>query len=372
MDAPMEALDAPSVEGVPVMAGSGPQTPPLADPAPQIAPLADPAPQIALPAGPAPQIAPPAGPAPRTPPPAYLWEAASVTSSGTTYRSARPHALVVVALLAATAVAELVAAGHRALDILTMDRIVGGPRTIVGTAAFDDQTATLNEVGLGLGLLVVVALAAWVARSVDNLGPLALATPPPPASPRMSISWWFIPLANLLMPLVVVFDLHRRVGQGRRGWIVLAWWLATLGGLALTVAAFVRGPLAGSVVDLRLSAGSVSGDVALAGEQVSAGAFAVANVVLALAAVLGIVMVRRMQAGAGRRARARAAYAARLAEDAPAVDAGELGVQVAAASAAPAETDAAEVEPALVPAVVGGLVAIPMGEPADIVAEVAN
>jgi hypothetical protein len=343
MDAPKEALDAPSVEGVPIMIGSTTPTPSSA------------------------------APAPRVPPPAYLWEAASAAASGVPYRSARPRAFVVVFLLAVAAIAELVAAGHRVLDILAMDDIVGGPRTIAGSAAFDDQTTTLNEVGLGLGLFVLIALVAWVARSVDNLEPLALATPAPPASPRMSIVWWFIPLANLLMPLVVVHDLHRRVGQGRRGWIVLGWWLATLLGLALTVGAFIRGPLAGSVVDLRLIAGSLSGTAALSGQQVAAGAFAVADVVLALASVLGIVMVRRMQAGAGRRARARTAYAARLAEEARPVEASELGVPVAAASvAAPAERDAVEIEPVAVPAVVGGLVAIPMGDSADIVAEVAN
>ena len=321
-------------------------------------------------------------PLPRPAPPAYLWEAASGVASGGAYRSARPRAFILVVLLAVAAVAAIASAAHRILEILTMDRILDSPRTISGVAGFDAQGASLDRIGLYLAVLVLVALIAWVARSIDNLGPLALATPIPPASPRMSIAWWLIPLANLLVPFVIVHDLYRRVAGGRRAWIVLGAWALMLGGIAIAAAVLTRGPQAASVVDLRLTVGSVSGAVALAGRQVSTGALAIAEIVLALAAVLGLITVRRIQSGAGRRARARAAYAAELAEEAVDAPIGlPVGVPVAAdpefAEIPVVAGDDAMTEPLALPsgAVAVGVapVAIQIGEPVEVAAaKVAN
>ncbi|MFI5225238.1 MAG: DUF4328 domain-containing protein [Candidatus Limnocylindrales bacterium] len=356
-----EAMDAPSVDGVPVMIEPAPETTPVSivplvaagSPDAAVAESPDAAAAVVegTPAETVPRAVPspeePAGeptrlpvpvvvPQPRPAPPAYLWEAASGVASGGAYRSARPRAFILVALLAVSAVAAIASAGHRILEILTMDRVVDGPRTISGVAAFDAQGVSLDRLGIYLAVLVLIALIAWVARSIDNLGPLALATPMPPASPRMSIAWWLIPLANLLMPFVIVHDLYRRVAGGRRAWIVLGAWALTLAGIAIVTAVLTRGPQASSVVDLRLTVGTVSGAVALVGRQVSTGALAIGEIVLALAAVLGLVTVRRIQSGAGRRARARAAYAAELAEEA--VDASS-GLPIAAPVAAVPESD---------------------------------
>jgi Domain of unknown function (DUF4328) len=328
MKARKGAVDAAAVDGVPVMFPD-PATPPVSIVPVEV--VAQAAPAVGAPAlapeesalavpEPAPEPTPrPVAaivPQPRPAPPAYLWEAALGVASGGAYRSARPRAFIVVVLLALAAVSALASAGHRIVEILALDRFVEAPRTISGVAGFDAQGTSLDRLALTLAGLVFLSLIAWVARSIDNLGPLALAMPTPPASPRWSIAWWLIPFANLLMPFVVVHDLYRRVAGGRRAWIVLGAWGLMLLGIAIVGAALTRGPRASSVVDLGLTVGSVSGAVAIVGRQVSLGAIAIGEIVLALAAVIGLVTVRRIQAGAGRRARACAAYAAELAEEA--------------------------------------------------------
>ena len=378
MKARKEAVDAPSVDGVPVMVEPAPGTapvsivPPVATETPEAAAGPAPTPE-APPAPPTPLPVPAFVPQPRPAPPAYLWEAASWVTSGGAYRSARPRAFILVTLLALAAITAIASAGHRIVEILSLDRVVETPRTISGVAGFDAQGTSLDRLGFTLAGLVLIALIAWVARSIDNLGPLALGTPTPPASPRMSIAWWLIPLANLLMPFLIVHDLYRRVAGGRRAWIVLGAWALMLGGIAILAAVPTRGPQASSVVDLHLTVGSVSGAVALAGRQVALGALAIGEIVLALAAVLGLVTVRLIQSGAGRRARACAAYAAELADEAANEAA---GIPVIAEIPLVAGDDMLT-EPLALPAgaapVDAAPVAIPIGEPVEIAgATVAN
>jgi len=304
----------------------------------------------------------PTPPVPREPPPAYLWEAASQTVVGT-YQSARARAFITVILFGVLTVVHLVAAGHRVLDLLSKDGLMATPRTVAQTAAFDDQMVSIAQVGLGLSLLLLLAFLAWESRSVDNLRPLALASPAPPASPAMSIVWWLIPVANLVMPLVVVLDLHRRVSGGRRAWLVLGWWLTTLVGIAIVAAAWWRSGHVAAAIDLRVAIGSVSGSISLVTEQVFIGAFAIGEVVLALASVLGLLLVRRIQAGAGRRARAVAAFAAEAADPSGAVEP-PSSVPVLAA----ADTDT---QPVTLSAG-APLVVIPVEDGSDVPAEVAN
>jgi hypothetical protein len=352
-------------------------------PAPPPSPAADVAKAVAVaglvdapapPAVPAPQEPPtvptpiravvPTPPTPREPPPAYLWEAASQAVVGT-YQSARARAFITVILFGVLAVLHLAAAGHRALDLLSKDGLMATPRTAAQAAAFDDQTVSIAQVGLGLSLLLFLAFLAWESRSVDNLRPLALATPAPPASPTMSIAWWLIPVANLVMPLVVILDLHRRVSGGRRAWLVLGWWLTTLAGIGIVAAAWWRSGHLAAAIDLRVAIGSVSGSTSLVTEQVFIGAFAIGEIVLALASVLGLLLVRRVQAGAGRRARAVAAFTA------TAVEAADPTSPLDAPGPAAIAADDTDTRPVALPAG-APLVAIPVGDGADIPAEVAN
>ena len=168
------------------------------------------------------------------------------------------------------------------------------------------------------------------------------------------------------MPLVVILDLHRRVSGGRRAWLVLGWWLTTLAGIGIVAAAWWRSGQVAAAIDLRVAVGSVSGSISLVTEQVFIGAFAIGEVVLALASVLGLLLVRRVQAGAGRRARAVATFTATAAEAADPASPLEGPVPVDAIA-----VDDAATQPVTLPAG-APLVAIPVGDGADIPAEVAN
>ncbi|HYC07117.1 MAG TPA: DUF4328 domain-containing protein [Candidatus Binatia bacterium] len=382
---PVSATEATAPEAPPIppvdVAASAAIAGPIDAPAPPVAPLppeasTDP---TSTPPPPTPiRVVLPTPPLPREPPPAYLWEAASQTVVGT-YQSARARAFITVVLFGVLAAVHLVAAGHRVFDLLAKDGLMATQRTAAQASAFDDQTVSIAQVGLGLSLLLFIAFLAWESRSVDNLRPLALASPVPPASPAMSIVWWLIPVANLVMPLVVVLDLHRRVSGGRRAWLVLGWWLTTLAGIGIVAAVYLRSGHVAAAVDLRVAVGSVSGSISLVTEQVLIGAFAIGEVVLALASVFGLLLVRRVQAGAGRRARAVAAAAtaeATVATDADHADdaddaADPPGLLEATAPVPVLAADDTDTQPVALPAG-APLVALPMGDGADIPTEVAN
>lgn len=71
-----------------------------------------------------------------------------------------------------------------------------------------------------------IAFLAWLSRTVDNVPALGAGTPR--TTPRWAIAWWFVPFANLWMPLRVVLDVNRRLSQaGRRGTtLIVIWWMA--------------------------------------------------------------------------------------------------------------------------------------------------
>jgi hypothetical protein len=100
-------------------------------------------------------------------------------------------------------------------------------------------------------------------------------------TPGWAVAWWFIPLANLVVPYLAIRDLWRSshtppgTVSARKTWWVLPWWWATwVGWLALAVI--------GGATDTRTAHGIVIQDA------INASAFAGA----ALSAGLAIVIVR--------------------------------------------------------------------------------
>lgn len=129
-------------------------------------------------------------------------------------------------------------AGH-----LWVVKIVEGPITAEVVA----WIRRIEAVGIGvmiavlLSLLVnVVLFLIWqyrAARAVTLRADIAT----PPISPGWHVGWWFIPIANIVMPAVALGQLYRASVEGPdRRWsdapfpsIVLGWWLLMIAGWAL-------------------------------------------------------------------------------------------------------------------------------------------
>ena len=85
-----------------------------------------------------------------------------------------------------------------------------------------DLTNNLDE---WASLLAMISLMTWMSRSVDNTPSLGGGVAR--RGPRWAIGAWFIPIVNIVMPALILWDLARRVspdGSGR-GKLVLVWWL---------------------------------------------------------------------------------------------------------------------------------------------------
>lgn len=149
---------------------------------------------------------------------------------------------------------------------------------------------------------VIVVWLIWQHQSTANLwarGYAGLKT-----RPGWAVGWWFIPFANLAMPLVAMLELDRRStpdGTPRRAGGVLGWWWAAwlassvvpaIGAISAGMAAFVdeiqrldtRGP-APTTFDFTAAAHAIAPWILVAG------------VLQLIAAALAILVVRRIDEG---------------------------------------------------------------------------
>jgi hypothetical protein len=201
------------------------------------------------------------------------------------FRSARTRANLTVALLTAITLVYVLTAFHHASGFDLVRRADLGTLSAREATDFDEVTQILATAYLLAFLASAVAFLAWLSRSVDNVPPLTGSVPR--STPRWSIGWWFVPIANFAMPYLVVRDLlvRMRGADGGPVWIVLAWWAAWLGTtLASLVVASLRGP---NTLDELNTWFSVNLAADLAGGT---------------AAVLAIVVVRGIQSLADERA----------------------------------------------------------------------
>ena len=120
--------------------------------------------------------------------------------------------------------------------------------------------------------------------------------------PGWAVGWWFVPFANLVMPMVAMLELDRRStpdGTPRRASPVLGWWWAAWLTSSIVPAIGIAGTGISAMVDL---ARSLDGRHATS-VDLTAAAHAIAPWVLlagllqALAAGLAIAVVRRIDAG---------------------------------------------------------------------------
>jgi hypothetical protein len=100
--------------------------------------------------------------------------------------------------------------------------------------ASDAQQRMLGSVELVLGFLVVATMLLWVYRISRNAH--ALGTEGLICSPGMSVGWFFVPLANMIVPYLVLRDLWKASGRGDAAtWrqapvsaILGTWWIACI------------------------------------------------------------------------------------------------------------------------------------------------
>jgi hypothetical protein len=115
------------------------------------------------------------------------------------------------------------------LDLL--DRWMEGTATDAELASFSELTVGLESLLTLLMVASAICVLAWLFRAVSNVPALGRGTPR--WSPWQSVVWWFVPVAFLVMPFLVVRDVWQRMspaGERANGAIVGAWWLLYLGG----------------------------------------------------------------------------------------------------------------------------------------------
>jgi hypothetical protein len=172
----------------------------------------------------------------------------------------------------------------------TDTRAVGGSLpTSAQTAALLATGRSATEVFGFCGLAMIIAFFAWSSRTVDNVPPLAGGTPR--ESPRASVGWWFVPIVDFWKQYSIIREVWDRLSVPSRpagGWIVEAWWITLIAGFLVDKVAVVLE----SNADTWRSA------------QLARGIDLISVVSYLAAAILGLVMVREIQARADFRANA--------------------------------------------------------------------
>ena len=149
--------------------------------------------------------------------------------------------------------------------------------------AFDSTATTIGIVYLLLLAVTAIAFVAWLSRAIENVPRMGAGRPA--VSPRWSIGWWFIPFANFVMPFRAVRDLDRRMRLPDGGGAPVGWWWAVY--LAYTLPSSLVGAYETDDIGALTTAFQLS---------------AIFDLVGVVAAVLAILVVRRIQGNADRRA----------------------------------------------------------------------
>ena len=205
------------------------------------------------------------------------------------YRSARTRARWAQGFFVAVGVAlawELVLAAqgnqfaHRWAD--------GGYVTPAEVAVWVDQTDTAANLFVAIAIGLAVAFIAWLSRTVDNVPSLLGGTPH--ESPRWAGIWWFVPIAFLWKPYTVVRESWDRLatpphnGHDKR---VIGWWLCWIAGIVITRVA--------NAMAADPNASFAALETAYADEMLGLA-------LLIGSAVLGLVVIREMEARSNDRA----------------------------------------------------------------------
>jgi hypothetical protein len=250
------------------MTGSTPPTPP----APEVAPAPEPgdwaAPQP-LPPTPNPDpngtgwVPPPALPA-RKPSP---------------FRSAGVRARWLLWLLWANVVLAIVGVAISSWGKFLLAEFEAERATIADLDRFDSIFALSGTIESAAFIAGAVAWLAWSSRTIDNEDALGIG--PSSVTPALSIAWWFLPFANLVMPYLTHKEIYERYHRGLAvgAGIVLVWWLVYLANGVIGV--IILGTWTAAETFDQLQSGLTM--------------YVVSDLVAVCAALIAIVMVRRIQ-----------------------------------------------------------------------------
>ena len=238
------------------------------------------APEPAAQAPGAPDVASPTDQAP----PSVSWVAPSdpAPAAPVRFRSASTRATVLLILLGLNIVASLIASLIILSGKSALTDYEAGTGGIDRLDAFDSAFATFGLVEIAVFVGAAIAWLAWQSRTVDNEDALGIGHSD--VSPRWSIGWWLIPIANLFMPYRALREIQRRYAGGAAigGGLAIVWWIAWV---ANNIVSNVVGRLwvAADTFDTLQSALSI---------------YLVSEGLTILAAVLAILLVRGIQARA--------------------------------------------------------------------------
>jgi hypothetical protein len=213
--------------------------------------------------------------------PPVEWNPAPPTAAapGAARGSAKTRSQWAIGLLALAGVLGLIAGVQDLMGLDVFKRAFDGTLTNADADAFD---AAFSSIGLFQTIVLVgtaIAFLAWLSRSVDNIE--RLTGEKGRFTPAWSIGWWFIPFANLVLPYQIVADLYRRMAPSRRvlTGIIGAWWII-----------YIVGNIASNAAGRLYLAGDDLSELTLALQI-----YAISDFADPIAAVLIIVIVRRIQ-----------------------------------------------------------------------------
>lgn len=170
-------------------------------------------------------------PKPPEPVPGGGWVAPPPVSARKTspFRSAATRARWLVGLLLLNVVASIVGVAVDLWGKKVITDFEAGAATQTDLERFDELFAQTSILDLGVFLIAAIAWLAWSSRTVDNEDALGIG--PSKVSPRLTIAWWFLPLANLVMPYLVHREIFQRYHRGisAGAGLVTIWWLVYVG-----------------------------------------------------------------------------------------------------------------------------------------------
>jgi hypothetical protein len=148
-------------------------------------------------------------------------------------RKGSDRAAILLVLLALNVVTGLGAIATEMLELRLLQRAVAGAR--ISSEAFEVAGVLLGSAAIVQFLVyaaTVVAWLAWMHRAYKNLR--SVGTGKLEYSTGAAIGYWFIPLANLFLPYLVMSDLWQRSHGGNRPeedsirprWLLGLWWVA--------------------------------------------------------------------------------------------------------------------------------------------------
>lgn len=145
------------------------------------------------------------------------------------YRSNKLRFRILIGLIVIGVMINVYLAGLNLQGASLIDRFMVGTSGLAELERWSENVVAVAGVALLLLLPSGVMLLAWASRAIDNAPELHGGTPP--WSPRWFLGWWFIPVANFVMPFRIIADLNRRMAWSvgtAMTWLVVVWWLVLL------------------------------------------------------------------------------------------------------------------------------------------------